>query len=553
MSPTQSGAIEVVDHGEDFHLGIFRLEEGHHAVVDGARAWPFCTTSKNLLVWSSTPCSRPSGGEDVQPVGIQHVDLAGKIAQGREAGRVPGNIERGADAFFLIQLYLRGSQLRLAVGAAGQLLLALAGLLFFVLLQSLEGAFLRRKQQFGQGLVAQRGVDKEKHQRARAQPLKRRTGDGGASSGRAGDRKRRLQPWKANCSSYAACGKRSIRQLREDRVQATVECLLRYTFPPSEQPQTRYIRKRAGTGAEACAVLFGASLAALALRLFFVFHFPGVVDDSRLYADIARNWLQHGVYGITNSGQIMPTLSRLPGYPAFLAAIFAVFGVDNFRAVLLIQVLFDLATCFLMADLARRLFSARAAMAAFLLAGLCPFLADYAAAALTETLEIFFTTLALDLAVCGLETLRQQDDSSTRLSPWIGCGLSIGAAILLRPDGGILLAAIGGYLLLLLVMGVTRRSTAAPGTQPRSIVRAGLILAVSALAPLAPWTWRNLHTLHRFEPLAPRYANDSDEAVMPGFNRWVKTWLAEYVSVEEIYWNVPGETIDVDAASRPRL
>ncbi len=288
------------------------------------------------------------------------------------------------------------------------------------------------------------------------------------------------------------------------------------------------------------------SLAALALRLFFVFYFPGVVDDSRLYADIARNWLQHGVFGITNSGHIMPTLSRLPGYPAFLAAIFAVFGAGNFRAVLLIQVLFDLATCLLAADLARRLFSERAAMAAFLLAGLCPFLADYAAAALTETLEIFFTTLALDLAVCGLETLRQQEDSSTRLSPWIGCGLSIGAAILLRPDGGILLAAIGGYLLLLLVMGVTRRSTAAPGTQPGSIVRAGLILAVSALAPLAPWTWRNLHTLHRFEPLAPRYANDSDEAVMPGFNRWVKTWLAEYVSVEEIYWNVPGETIDVE-------
>ena len=54
--------------------------------------------------------------------------------------------------------------------------------------------------------------------------------------------------------------------------------------------------------------------------------------------------------------QIMPTLSRLPGYPAFLAAIFAVFGVDNFRAVLLVQVLFDLATCFLIADMARRLF-----------------------------------------------------------------------------------------------------------------------------------------------------------------------------------------------------
>ena len=43
------------------------------------------------------------------------------------------------------------------------------------------------------------------------------------------------------------------------------------------------------------------------------------------------------------------------------------------------------------------------------------------------------------------------------------------------------------------------------------ILRAGIILALSALAPLIPWTLRNLHTLHRFEPLAPRYANDSDE------------------------------------------
>src|SRR5579862_3918723 len=143
-------------------------------------------------------------------------------------------------------------------------------------------------------------------------------------------------------------------------------------------------------------------LAALALRLFFVFRFPAVVDDSRLYGNIAENWLHHGVYGITNSGQIVPTLSRLPGYPAFLAAIFAVFGVDNFRAVLLIQVLFDLGTCILIADLARRLFSEGAAKAAFLLAALCPFLANYAAAALTETLEIFFTALALDLAFFGL-------------------------------------------------------------------------------------------------------------------------------------------------------
>jgi 4-amino-4-deoxy-L-arabinose transferase-like glycosyltransferase len=294
---------------------------------------------------------------------------------------------------------------------------------------------------------------------------------------------------------------------------------------------------------------FAASLAALALRLLFVLHFPGVVDDSRLYADIAMNWLQHGVYGITDSGQVMPTFSRLPGYPAFLAAIFAVFGWSNFRAVLLIQVLFDLGTCFLIADLARRVLSARPAKAAFVLAALCPFLANYAAAALTETLEIFFTTLALDLALCGFAAFR--DDIKSDLTPapliCLGCGLSIGACILLRPDGGILFAAIGGYWFLILLRSIFSKRAGAPGSSPRllPILGAGVVLALGAFSPLVPWTLRNLRTMHRFEPLAPRYANDSDELVMAGFNRWTKTWIADYTSVQEIYWKVPGDAIDV--------
>src|SRR5205085_10423314 len=53
-----------------------------------------------------------------------------------------------------------------------------------------------------------------------------------------------------------------------------------------------------------------------------------------------------------------------------------------------------------------------------------------------------------------------------------------------------------------------------------------------------------LRTMHRFQPLAPRYANEENELVPTGFNRWVKTWIADYASVEEIYWNVPGTAID---------
>jgi 4-amino-4-deoxy-L-arabinose transferase-like glycosyltransferase len=203
--------------------------------------------------------------------------------------------------------------------------------------------------------------------------------------------------------------------------------------------------------------------------------------------------------------------------------------------------------------MARRMFNGREAQAAFLLAALCPFLANYAATALTETLEIFFTTLALHLVLVGLGIGETKPRAAHRPILWLACGLSVGAAILLRPDGGILLAAIGGYLLWLLLRNLRTSPEGTPTGRlftPRTIVLAGVLVAIGATAPLIPWTLRNFHTLHRFEPLAPRYATDSDDIVMNGFNRWVKTWTADYVSVQEIYWNVPGSEIDVTRLPR---
>ena len=284
---------------------------------------------------------------------------------------------------------------------------------------------------------------------------------------------------------------------------------------------------------------FFTALAGLALRLLFVFRFPSLTADSLVYGDIAKNWLQHGVYGITDTGRVVPTSIRLPGYPGFLAAVFFIFGMEHYRAALGLQIAVDLGSCFLIADLARRVVSPRTAKIAFLLAALCPFLADYAAAALTETLEIFFTVLALECAVAGLA-----DWNRPSLRPWLGCGASVAAAILLRPDGGLVLVAIGLCLLLLLFRaspGDTRAG--APAARLRPVLRAGIAVGVLALGPLVPWTLRNLHTLDQFQPLAPRYATEKSEFVPMGFNRWVKTWMADYVSVEEIYWAVPGDSV----------
>jgi 4-amino-4-deoxy-L-arabinose transferase-like glycosyltransferase len=279
-----------------------------------------------------------------------------------------------------------------------------------------------------------------------------------------------------------------------------------------------------------------ATLAAVALRLLFILRFPGVTTDSFVYGDIAKNWLQHGIYGLTGVDEISPTYIRLPGYPAFLAAVFAIFGMEHYRAVLLLQILVDIGTCFLIADLARRLISPRAALFAFLLAALCPFLANYAANALTETWEVFFTVLALNLAVRALETV-----DGWPMRAWMGCGLAVGAAMLLRPDGALLLIAIEAYLLVIFLVQRPRAGVPAP-----HLLWAGLIVAVVSLATLVPWTLRNLHTLHEFQPLAPRYANEENAFVPIGFNRWVKTWIVDYASVEDIYWAVPGNTVDAE-------
>jgi 4-amino-4-deoxy-L-arabinose transferase-like glycosyltransferase len=272
--------------------------------------------------------------------------------------------------------------------------------------------------------------------------------------------------------------------------------------------------------------------AALLLRAIFILYFPSVVNDSFIYGDIAKNWLHHGIYGVTSPEGITPTYIRLPGYPMFLALVWTVFGLEHYRAVLIIQVLIDLGTCFLCASIALRLLGERAAKIAFLLAALCPFFANYTAAALTETLEIFFAALALDSAL--------RATSSGAFRHWIVCGSACAAAILLRPDGAMLPFSIALYIVWRAVFPNHTNTARA------RLLRAGIIMGVLSILPLVPWTIRNWRVFHRFQPLAPRYANEEGEFVPMGFNHWTKTWIADYTSVEEVYWAVPGNQIDVD-------
>ena len=276
------------------------------------------------------------------------------------------------------------------------------------------------------------------------------------------------------------------------------------------------------------------TLLGFALRGYFLhwhFLFQG---DSLVYGDLARNWLLHGIYGVTDSGQVIPVDIRMPGYPAFLAAIFRLFGTEHYGGVVRAQVGIDLATCFLIAAGARRLWSESAGKIAFALATLCPFTANYTATPLPETLAIFGAAFALFFALRAAQKMRQVPSwdvaHSFAIGDWILCGLGIALSVYLRPDGGVLLASIGLYLLWL---AITQRET--------EFVWVGVLLGVVSLLPLVPWTVRNWRTLHQVEALAPFYAQMPGEYVPLGFNRWTKTWIVDFISVMNVYWNVSAE------------
>jgi 4-amino-4-deoxy-L-arabinose transferase-like glycosyltransferase len=276
-----------------------------------------------------------------------------------------------------------------------------------------------------------------------------------------------------------------------------------------------------------CALAAGA-----ALRLWFVHAFPQIQGDTLLYADVARNWLTHGIYGrsIVHPGDpptIAPTLVRLPGYPGFLALCFAVFGKQNYLAVLYLQVLIDLATCLLIAGFVHKLYGRWAAMAALWLAALCPFTANYVAMPLTETLSIFCVALGL----CAFAAVLERP----RWSWMLALAFAWSYAALLRPDGALLAVAFFPALVL-----YGRKSLGFA----RSL-RIALLCGLLSLLPFAAWTLRNWHTFHVFQPLAPRSATDPGEFKAIGFQRWTKTWLADFTSTYEIYWNVPGDDIDI--------
>lgn len=306
------------------------------------------------------------------------------------------------------------------------------------------------------------------------------------------------------------------------------------------------------------------TIVGLSFRLFIALHLPNdEPDDGRLYARIAINVLEHRSYSIETEEPFSPTLIRVPGYPLFIAGVYAVFGRDNNRAVRIVQAVLDTATCWLIALLALAWAPvnwSREKRRGLLLIALgmalsCPFPAIYVATILTETWAILLATTCALAASLAMNSGRRPKT----IAWWALSGVSGGLAAMFRPDSGLFIAAVGFMLVLVglsrAIMrwrsGDTRTNHAWTGG-PRQILVwilvCGMTLTVGVAATLAPWTIRNARVLGVFQPIAPQYANMPGEFVPHGYIDWLRTWVDDVKYTESLEFPLDVGQLHVEQA-----
>jgi hypothetical protein len=292
------------------------------------------------------------------------------------------------------------------------------------------------------------------------------------------------------------------------------------------------------------------------LRLLFVFKYPATGGDTVLYEQFATNWLKLGKFAMDIGGQPTPVDLRMPGYPAFLALVYAVTGRTGESArlpIMLAQVLVDLAGCLVIAALAAllaRLCGAQAkAKRAFLfalwLAALCPFTANYVAAPLTEVWAVFFTACAflllISIVACiggtslSLPRGRQLGEKDIwKLAALTGFIVGLGA--LMRPETPLLLVT----TCVVLGFWMWQRK------ELKSWFVLFVAMGIGCAVPLVPWTIRNAVTLHEFQPLAPKDTTLPSEVDPKGFMAWEKTWLYRVRDCYLVPWKLNDEEIHIE-------
>jgi 4-amino-4-deoxy-L-arabinose transferase-like glycosyltransferase len=252
-------------------------------------------------------------------------------------------------------------------------------------------------------------------------------------------------------------------------------------------------------------------LMALGIRVFLAVRFPHDAFDETRYTSPAVNMLAGHGFSADIEAPYLPTNHTVPFYPLFIAAVYAIFGPHPL-AVRIAQSLVDLITCLLLAFLSFTLappaLKKPAAIWSLLIYGcLSWFTIHWTRYVLTETLALFFTTLALAFGILALKRGRWW---------WVGAGSACGLALLTRPDSLLLVLA----FVLFLSFQIARRATAANTVNL-------LLFCLAIPVILAPWIARNYIAFERFQPLASEYGFTRDEYMPTGYLRWIRTWMTD--------------------------
>lgn len=199
------------------------------------------------------------------------------------------------------------------------------------------------------------------------------------------------------------------------------------------------------------------------------------IIDERDYNLLATNLVRHGEFAI-HAGQICS--SRPPLYPAMIAAIYSVAGIENFLAVRLVQAGLGLVLVWQVYLFAGRLFDRRTALVAAALTSFYPSLVGFTVLLLSEILFSVFLLAAL-LAL-------QKYWRNASLRKLAEAGFWFGVATLTRSVLWPFVPLFGLYIFATDKSSFLRRSLAAT------------IAMAAFIAPIAPWTYRNVQLEHAF-------------------------------------------------------
>ncbi len=214
--------------------------------------------------------------------------------------------------------------------------------------------------------------------------------------------------------------------------------------------------------------------AALGLRLAAAYHLDlnRGVSDTDAFIGIAKSIVQDGRYAL--DGKL--TADRLPGYPLFLATLYAIDHLSE-KAVLMAQALVGTLTVWVVMLIARRfwwpLWSVRLTG---ILAALYPFFIYYNARLLTETMAVFWVTACFYFFL----RLRQTPDSQWNALAFGGSG-----ALLVLTKASFL-----PWFVCLIVIEMARAGWKAAG-KPTRPFKALVVAWIAFAAPLAGWVIRN--------------------------------------------------------------